>query len=92
MSTLRMAGVAAGAAGVVTTGAPATGGDDVRCMVCLEDFAAGDAVRSPEACPHTFHAACLEAWLRSKPACPICKTPCVAPAAASAAAPAASVA
>ena len=55
----------------------ATGGDDARCMVCLEDFAAGDGVRTLAACPHAFHAACLAAWLATKPTCPVCATPVV---------------
>ena len=46
-------------------------------MVCLEDFAAGDGVRTLAACPHAFHAACLAAWLATKPTCPVCATPVV---------------
>lgn len=29
-------------------------------------------------CRHSFHAACIDPWLRSKPACPVCRTVVVA--------------
>lgn len=42
------------------------------CCVCLEDFLDGEAVRKLECC-HRFHVACIDPWLASNRACPICK-------------------
>jgi len=60
--------------------APATatgvGGEEAaeaeRCMVCLEDFSEGDAVRML-ACMHAFHPPCVDKWLKMNNKCPICK-------------------
>jgi len=42
------------------------------CCVCLEDFLDGDALRRLDCC-HRFHVACIDPWLASNRACPICK-------------------
>jgi hypothetical protein len=44
-----------------------------RCPVCLEDYAAKDVLRVLPACGHAFHAACIDAWLRQHPTCPVCR-------------------
>ena len=52
----------------------AAGGDEMKCVICLEEFAVGDVVRTLTACPHSCHALCLERWLETRPACPVCGT------------------
>ncbi|TVU29894.1 hypothetical protein EJB05_21485 [Eragrostis curvula] len=44
-----------------------------QCTVCLEEYAAKDVVRVLPACGHAFHAACIDAWLRQHPTCPVCR-------------------
>lgn len=43
------------------------------CTVCLEEYEAKDVVRVLPACGHAFHAACIDAWLRQHPTCPVCR-------------------
>ncbi|CAL4898114.1 unnamed protein product [Urochloa decumbens] len=43
------------------------------CAVCLSAFEPEDWLRLLPACRHAFHAACIDAWLRTSPACPICR-------------------
>ena len=45
---------------------------DDCCSICLCDFIRGDDVRVVPNCKHTFHAACLESWLKEKYSCPNC--------------------
>lgn len=52
----------------------AAGGDAARCVVCLEDIAAGDLLRCMAKCPHACHAQCLERWLATNAKCPVCGT------------------
>lgn len=47
-------------------------GDKLECLICLESFAAGDK-RKILPCLHGFHANCIDKWLRTNGACPICK-------------------
>ena len=41
--------------------------------MCLEEYEAKDMVRVLPACGHAFHAACIDAWLRQHPTCPVCR-------------------
>jgi len=43
-----------------------------QCSICLEDYKAGDQLRTT-VCVHTFHAACLEQALKNSKKCPICR-------------------
>ncbi|OEL34722.1 hypothetical protein BAE44_0004270 [Dichanthelium oligosanthes] len=44
------------------------------CAVCLSPFEPDAALRLLPACRHAFHAACIDAWLRTNPVCPICRS------------------
>ncbi|ERS98296.1 hypothetical protein HMPREF1624_05080 [Sporothrix schenckii ATCC 58251] len=45
----------------------------VECVVCLEDYVAGDRVMSLP-CGHEFHESCITPWLTTRRrTCPICK-------------------
>merc|ERR1711933_376497 len=46
--------------------------DARTCAICLEDFQEGD-VRKTLPCLHGFHEECVNKWLRTNGACPICK-------------------
>lgn len=43
-----------------------------QCMICMETFTAGDALRTLP-CLHRYHRSCADEWLRRSPECPICK-------------------
>lgn len=59
------------------------------CAVCLEAFEAGDTARVLPCCSNPFHSACVDPWLRSNAACPVCRAALAPPAAVAAAAAAA---
>ncbi|XP_039802725.1 E3 ubiquitin-protein ligase ATL4-like [Panicum virgatum] len=44
------------------------------CAVCLAAFEPDAGLRLLPACRHAFHAACIDAWLRTNPVCPICRS------------------
>ena len=46
--------------------------DACQCAVCLEDFEGGDT-RKTLPCLHGFHEGCIDKWLKTNGACPICK-------------------
>ncbi|CAN6329717.1 unnamed protein product [Urochloa humidicola] len=43
------------------------------CAVCLSAFEPDAWLRLLPACRHAFHAACIDTWLRTSLACPICR-------------------
>lgn len=43
------------------------------CAVCLSPFVPDAELRLLPACRHAFHAACVDAWLRNTPSCPLCR-------------------
>jgi E3 ubiquitin-protein ligase ATL4 len=43
------------------------------CAVCLSPFSPDADLRLLPACRHAFHAACVDAWLRTTPSCPLCR-------------------
>ncbi|CDH48409.1 predicted protein [Lichtheimia corymbifera JMRC:FSU:9682] len=60
---------------VATTG---TSGDlsDAMCVICLDEFSAGETVRQLP-CGHEYHCECIDPWLTVKSAsCPLCKHDC----------------
>jgi len=56
------------------------GGNDehLKCMVCMEEFRDGEALRSLP-CLHRYHQRCIDQWLSRNPECPICKQDITAP-------------
>lgn len=48
--------------------------EESQCTVCLEEYEAKDVVRVLPYCGHAFHAACIDAWLKQHPTCPICRS------------------
>ncbi|CAM0955044.1 unnamed protein product [Alopecurus aequalis] len=53
------------------------GVDDEReaeCSICITALVAGDKVKALPPCGHCFHPDCVDAWLRSQPSCPLCRT------------------
>ncbi|KAG0535959.1 hypothetical protein BDA96_03G022700 [Sorghum bicolor] len=43
------------------------------CAVCLSELADGEKVRALPDCGHVFHVDCVDAWLRSRTTCPVCR-------------------
>ncbi|CAO2199538.1 unnamed protein product [Urochloa humidicola] len=55
--------------------APADGepAPEMDCPVCLGQVEAGEKVRRLPKCGHSFHAECVDAWLRAHSTCPMCR-------------------
>ncbi|XP_040376333.1 E3 ubiquitin-protein ligase ATL15-like [Oryza brachyantha] len=53
---------------------PLGSGGAPACSVCLDDVRGGETVRRLPACGHLYHAACIDAWLRSHTTCPLCRS------------------
>ena len=47
------------------------GQSQMLCSICLDDFEDGEQVRELR-CHHIFHVQCVDEWLRTKDACPLC--------------------
>uniref|UniRef100_A0ACD5VZ48 Uncharacterized protein n=1 Tax=Avena sativa TaxID=4498 RepID=A0ACD5VZ48_AVESA len=43
------------------------------CAVCLSELADGDKVRELPNSGHVFHMECVDAWLRTRTTCPLCR-------------------
>ncbi|KAH7425949.1 hypothetical protein KP509_11G079100 [Ceratopteris richardii] len=48
--------------------------DDASCSICLADYRNGELIRMLPDCKHSFHADCVDAWLRLHASCPMCRT------------------
>ena len=46
--------------------------DENVCSICLCDFNNGKCIKNLK-CNHFFHTNCIDAWLKHKPSCPICR-------------------
>lgn len=51
----------------------ASGSAAADCAVCLSELADGEKVRALPSCGHVFHVDCVDAWLRSRTTCPVCR-------------------
>ncbi|URE05106.1 RING-H2 finger protein [Musa troglodytarum] len=47
--------------------------DPFDCAVCLCEFEADDKLRLLPKCSHAFHLDCIDTWLLSHSACPLCR-------------------
>ncbi|CAO2161548.1 unnamed protein product [Urochloa humidicola] len=52
------------------------GATAAECAVCLGGVEEGETVRALPCCTHAFHARCIDAWLRLRPTCPVCRATC----------------
>ncbi|WVZ68306.1 hypothetical protein U9M48_017264 [Paspalum notatum var. saurae] len=54
---------------------PGPGDDDAAqcCPICLGEFVDGDKVKALPRCGHGFHPGCVDAWLRARASCPLCR-------------------
>ncbi|CAN6357579.1 unnamed protein product [Urochloa humidicola] len=70
----RVPAAASAVAGLPETTVEAGGeeGEACCCAVCLEGYAAGDALRTMP-CAHAFHVGCIVEWLAVSPFCPLCR-------------------
>ena len=49
-------------------------GETGTCAICQEDLVEGERTRAIRKCQHLFHPPCIEAWLKQKAECPMCRT------------------
>jgi len=49
-------------------------GDQSCCSICLGDYKDSDLLRMLPDCGHSFHVACIDAWMRMHATCPMCRT------------------
>jgi len=48
---------------------------ELKCLVCQCPYEDGDILRHlSSTCNHTFHAECVDEWLKKKDRCPYCST------------------
>ncbi|XP_066308196.1 RING-H2 finger protein ATL40-like [Miscanthus floridulus] len=57
-------------------GAAAAATATEKCAVCLGAVEEGETARALPSCAHAFHARCVDAWLRLRPTCPVCRAMC----------------
>lgn len=43
------------------------------CSICLGEYAVGEVLRRMPDCKHSFHAGCVDEWLRMSATCPMCR-------------------
>lgn len=46
---------------------------DNTCSICLSEYRLKEMVRTIPECKHSFHAHCIEPWLRRNGSCPLCR-------------------
>ncbi|XP_020112027.1 E3 ubiquitin-protein ligase ATL6-like [Ananas comosus] len=46
---------------------------DTQCTVCLSEYQEKDVLRLLPYCGHTFHANCIDIWLKQHSTCPVCR-------------------
>lgn len=44
------------------------------CVICLENYAAGEVVQKMHACTHQFHLTCVRDWIELMRTCPTCRS------------------
>ena len=59
---------------LVTLYRPSAADDAAQCCpICLGELAEGDKVKALPVCGHGFHPECVDAWLRARASCPLCR-------------------
>lgn len=58
---------------VVRFSSPKERRGETECVVCLNDFEEGEALRLLPQCGHLFHQECVDMWLFSHTTCPLCR-------------------
>lgn len=66
-------GMSADAIAALPTFAHDAAAPALDCPVCLGQVEAGEKVRRLPKCAHSFHADCVDAWLRANSTCPMCR-------------------
>jgi hypothetical protein len=56
-----------------TTTVQSAGQKKEQCAICLQDFEVGDSFRTLPCLHSDFHTACIDQWLKTNAACPVCK-------------------
>ena len=62
-----------GGGGPASASASTSAAAATECAVCLSELADGEKVRALPSCGHVFHVECVDAWLRSRTTCPLCR-------------------
>ena len=62
-----------GGGGPASASASPSAAAATECAVCLSELADGEKVRALPSCGHVFHVECVDAWLRSRTTCPLCR-------------------
>ncbi|KAF3678685.1 hypothetical protein FXO38_03110 [Capsicum annuum] len=47
--------------------------DDNICPICLAEYQPKETLRTIPECQHSFHADCIDEWLRLNASCPVCR-------------------
>ncbi|KAI6707577.1 hypothetical protein NL676_010539 [Syzygium grande] len=47
--------------------------EDAQCSICLGEYREKEVLRIMPICGHTFHLSCIDAWLRKRSTCPVCR-------------------
>ncbi|XP_050386379.1 putative RING-H2 finger protein ATL21A [Argentina anserina] len=47
--------------------------DDHTCSICLSDYRPKETLKTIPECNHSFHANCIDEWLKLNATCPICR-------------------
>ncbi|KAJ4955738.1 hypothetical protein NE237_012521 [Protea cynaroides] len=48
--------------------------NDNPCPICLAEYQPKETLRTIPHCQHSFHADCIDEWLRTNVTCPVCRT------------------
>lgn len=46
---------------------------DGSCSICLSEYKSNDVLRTLPECKHSFHAHCIDPWLKRNASCPVCR-------------------
>ncbi|CAA0830666.1 RING-H2 finger protein ATL68 [Striga hermonthica] len=49
-------------------------GNDAVCAICLGEYGEKEVLRVLPDCGHRFHVMCVDAWLKMRASCPVCRS------------------